>query len=73
MSTQTTPITRSAGAERMRRHRERRLKGMRCLTIELLEKEIDILIRRGRLAPGGRDKPGAIKKALYDFFDDMLR
>jgi len=73
MSTETTPITRSASAERMRRHRERRLKGMRCLTIELLEKEIDVLIRRGQLAPGGRDKPGAIKKALYAFLNDTLR
>jgi hypothetical protein len=72
MSTQTASTTRSAGAERMRRHRERRLKGMRCLTIELHEKEIDVLIRRDRLVPGSRDKPGAVKKALYAFLDDTL-
>jgi hypothetical protein len=30
----------------MRRHRERRRDGMRCLTIELRETEIDALIRK---------------------------
>jgi len=40
---------RSAAAERMRLHRERRRKGLRCLTIELRESEIDALVRMGLL------------------------
>jgi hypothetical protein len=35
------------GAERMRRHRERRRQRLRCLTIELRDGEIEGLIRRG--------------------------
>src|SRR5689334_8978504 len=33
----------SAAAERMRRHRDRRRQGLRCLTIELRETEIEAL------------------------------
>jgi hypothetical protein len=72
MSVETTTM-RSPGAERMRRHRGRRQLGLRCLTIELRETEIDLLIRRGRLAPDGRGDLDAVKKALYAFLDDALR
>jgi hypothetical protein len=34
-------------AHRMARHRDRRRKGLRCITIELHETEIDVLIRVG--------------------------
>ena len=60
------------GAERMRRHRERRRKRMRCLTIELREAEIDALIRRGQLHPDHRVNSAAVRKALYGFFDEYL-
>ena len=36
-------------AERMRRHRQRRCKRLRCLTIEVWEAEIDALVRKGFL------------------------
>ena len=39
----------SPAAERMRRHRQRQRKGLRCLRIELQEMEIDELIRKGLL------------------------
>jgi hypothetical protein len=42
---------RSSSAARMLRHRERRRKGLRFLGIELREREIEALIRRGRLIP----------------------
>jgi len=45
----------------------------RCLFIELRETEIDQLIRRKLLAPDHRNDLGALRKALYDFFDDTLR
>ena len=39
----STPAPCSAAAERMRRYRERRRDGLRCLTIELRETEINAL------------------------------
>jgi hypothetical protein len=42
---------------------------MRCLTIELREREIDALIRRGRLNPDHRANAHAVRQALYGFFD----
>jgi hypothetical protein len=58
---------------RRARHRRRRRNGMRCLTIELRKTEIDRLIRRKLLAPQSRNDLGALRKALYDFFDATLR
>ena len=60
------------GAERMRLHRERRRKRMRCLTIELREAEIDVFIRRGQLHPDHRVNSAAVRKALYGFLDQYL-
>ena len=68
----TTPVTLSAAAERMRRHRERRRKGLRCLLIQLRETEIDTLICRGLLKPETRNDPRAIRKAFYTFLDGTL-
>ena len=44
-----TNNARSPAAERMRLHRERRRRGLRCLVIELRETEVDALIRGGLL------------------------
>jgi hypothetical protein len=60
--------TRSPAAERMRRHRERRRDGLRCLTIELRETEIDSLIRKGMLKPDARNDPDAIRDDLNHSF-----
>ena len=72
--TATPPTERpcSAAAERMRLHRERRRNGMRCLTIELRETEIDALIREGLLKPETRNDPSAVSDALYAFLDGTL-
>jgi len=40
----SVPTSNSDVADRMRRHRQRRRNGLRCLTIELRETEIDALI-----------------------------
>ena len=63
------PTTRSAAAERMRRHRERRREGLRCLTIELRETEIDALIGKKGVARNDQD---AIRDALYSHLDLTL-
>ena len=63
----------SPGALRMARHRNRRRKGLKCITIELRETEIDVLIRRGRLAGDSRGDLAAVRRALYGFLDDHLQ
>ena len=59
----------SLAAERMRRHRQRRRNGLRCLTIELRATEIETLIRKGLLRGERRNDRNAIINALYEFFD----
>jgi hypothetical protein len=56
----------------MRRYRERRREGLRCLTIELRETEIDALIRRGLLSAETRNDHNAIADAFYEFLDRTL-
>jgi hypothetical protein len=65
-------MNRSAAAERMRAHRERRRQGLRCLMIELRETEIDALIRKGLLKSETRNDTSAIINALYAFLDGTL-
>ena len=64
--------TPSLAAERMRRHRQRRRNGLRCLTIELRATEIETLIRKGLLRWEMRNDRSAIINALYDFLDHTL-
>jgi hypothetical protein len=66
------PAARSAAAERMRMHRERRRQGLRCLMIELRDTEIDALIRKGLLKPEMRNDPAEIIDALYAHLDRTL-
>ena len=67
----TTPAI-SPAARRMRLHRERRSLGLRCLTIELHETEIDALIREGLLTSETRNDQNAVCSALYEFLDGVL-
>ena len=66
------PATRSAAAERMRRHRQRLRDGLRCLVIELRETEIDDLIHKGLLKSETRKNASAIIDALYAHLDNTL-
>jgi hypothetical protein len=68
----TEAATGTAAAERMRRHRQRRRDGLRCLVIELRETEIDELIRKGLLKPETRNDTSAIIDALYAHLDSTL-
>jgi hypothetical protein len=68
----TEPAARTAAGERMRRHRERRRQGLRCLTVELRETEIDALLRYGLLTVETRNDPVAICNALHRFLDRTL-
>jgi hypothetical protein len=66
------PVTRTAAAERMRRHRQRRRDGLRCLIIELRETEVDVLISKGLLPAENRQDYASVQSALYAFLDDAL-
>ena len=68
----TPPISCSPAANRMRYHRERRREGLRCITIELRETEIDELIRRKLLQADARNDVYAIREALHAHFDRTL-
>jgi hypothetical protein len=62
----------TAGAIRMRASRERRRAGMRSLTIELRNKEINRLIELGYLQSVDRESRNGIVQALYRFLDRTL-
>ena len=64
---------RSAAAERMRRHRERRQFGLRCVTLQVRDGEIEELIRRGLLQADMRNDVHEIREALYAHLDRTLR
>jgi hypothetical protein len=62
----------SAGAQRMRLHRQRRRAGLRSLVVELRETEIEVLIQIGLLKAETRNDLSAIRKALYAHLDRTL-
>ena len=72
LSPATNQLSRSTSAVRMLRHRERRRKGLRFLGIELREREIEALIRRGQLHADQRANSAAVRRALYGFLDQYL-
>ena len=67
-----TNNARTPAAERMRQHRERRRRGLRCLMIQLRETEVDALIRGGLLEQETRNDRNAVLKALYGHFNRTL-
>jgi hypothetical protein len=70
---ETVPTrARSAAAERMRLHRQRRKKALRCLTIELRETEVDALIRKGLLEADARNDRLAVMNALHAHLEESL-
>jgi hypothetical protein len=74
MTTASTgaPAARSAAAERMRLHRERRRNGMRCVTIEVHESETNMLVHMKLLKSEMRNDANAIIEALYAHLDRTL-
>jgi len=59
-------------AARMRRYRKRKRSGLRFVPLEIREKEIDALIRRGFLVEEDRDQNSAIRRAIYRHLDATL-
>jgi hypothetical protein len=68
----TSNTARSAAAERMHAHRKRRRAGLRCVTVELFEAEIDKLVQEGLLKVDARNDMNEVRKALHDYLDRTL-
>jgi hypothetical protein len=67
------PVVRSPAAQRMRNHRKRRRSGLRCFTVQVFEKEIDTLIRKGLLEPDARHNRYAVREALHKLLARTVR
>lgn len=72
-SASSSAASTTTAATRMRRHRERRREGLRCLTIELRETEVDTLVKKGLLKLETRNQRNALLLAFYAFLDSALR
>ena len=68
----TEPVAPSAAAERMRRFRKRRRSKLRCFTLQVFEKEVETLIRRGLLEADARNDPYAVREALHKHLSRTL-
>jgi hypothetical protein len=62
----------SPTAERMRRHRERRRKGLRYFRVELRVTQIDMLVAKGYLDHKERDDADALQRAIDVFIGDAF-
>jgi hypothetical protein len=62
----------SPTAERMRRHRERRRKGLRYFRVELRVTQIEMLVAKGYLDHTVRDDPDALQRAIDVFIGDAF-
>jgi hypothetical protein len=63
---------RSSAAIRMRRHRERRRRGLLCVATVLRNNQVEGLIRRGWLGREERTDAKAVQEALYCYLFDNL-
>jgi hypothetical protein len=55
----------------MKHHRERRRQGTRCITIDVSQRERDVLVVRGYLSEEDQDNGAAIKKAIEAVLSDI--
>jgi len=55
--------------QRMRLHRLRKSNGLRCLTLELRDIEINALVQRGAITDAQRHDPKALREAVYALLD----
>jgi hypothetical protein len=67
----TTPTALGSSASRMKRHRERRRQGTRCVTVNVSQGELDALPVRGYLSEEERDDGAAIKKEIEGVLSDI--
>ena len=61
-----------SSASRMKRHRDRRRQGTRCVTVEVSQSEVAALEARGYFSEEERDDGAAIKKAIEGVLSDLV-
>ena len=54
----------------MRRHHERRRKGLRSVSVDLHDSEVEFLVRKGLLSSDLREDRGRLSAAVRAFLDD---
>ena len=67
----TTPSGAPSSTERSRRHRQRRRRGTRCITVAVNELELSALIFKGYLPEEDRNDAEAIKAAIEGVISDI--
>jgi len=67
----TTPSGAPSSTERSRRHRQRRRRGTRCVTVAVNELELSALIFKGYLPEEDRNDAEAIKAAIEGVISDI--
>lgn len=60
-------------AHRQATHRERRRRGLKCVTVEIRDREITELVRRGLLAEADQGRRAVIAEALHRHLDATLQ
>jgi hypothetical protein len=70
-SMSTAPAT-LGSSSRMKRHRERRRQGTRCVTVDVSQNERDALVVRGYLSEEEPDHGAALKKAIEGVLSDLV-
>jgi hypothetical protein len=60
--------TRRASAEHTRRYRRRHRRGIQDIIVPLCDSDLNVLVRKGYLAPEERGRRRAIKQALETFY-----
>jgi hypothetical protein len=60
----TIPSGTPSSTERSRRHRQRRRRGTRCITVDVNELEVSVLVVKGYLPEEARNNVKAIKAAI---------
>jgi hypothetical protein len=71
-TTPQSPTAPSAAAMRMRNHRERQRRGLRCVTVQLRATEIEVLIQKNLLKADARNDARAVRNALHAYLDRTL-
>ncbi len=65
--------SRPTSAARTQLYRDRRAKGLRCVILEVREREVDELVRRGLLQESDRDNPTELCRAIGRLLDGWMQ
>jgi hypothetical protein len=67
------PVGAPSSTDRSRRHRQRRRRGTRCITVDVSELEVSALVVKGYLSEEARNEVKAIKGAIEGLISSRRR